>query len=102
MLLSFIVGLVILLFIVTGLFIFILFTMDKNNRKEREYHLDFIDRLQNKLMSRDYGDYTNQSRIKGLKVTNPFMERLNQRLKARSDLRRNESSEESDDDEDKE
>lgn len=53
-------------------------------RKERKFHLDFIDRLQNKLMSRDYGDYSNQSRVSTKTPAKTFMEKVNNGLEQRA------------------
>lgn len=44
-------------------------------RKERMHYLNFIDRLQNKLMARDLGEYQSLDRPIG-GVKNPLMERI--------------------------
>lgn len=59
---------------------------DHQHRKERQIHLDFIDRLQNKLMSRDFTEYSVQSRQPEPKVvTNPLMARVRQNMRERGD-----------------
>lgn len=58
------------------LFAFIIYTEHKN-RKERAFHLHFIDRLQNKLMARDFTEYALQTRTGTKKnVTNPLMDQM--------------------------
>lgn len=58
------------------LFAFIVYTEHKN-RKERAFHLNFIDKLQNKLMSRDFTEYAIQARQGAKKnVTNPLMDQM--------------------------
>lgn len=60
---------------------------DYLHRKERRCYLDFIDRLQNKLMARDFTEYTNQTRQTGdKKVTNPLMNNIRNNLRERSQL----------------
>lgn len=58
------------------LFAFIVYSEHKN-RKERALHLNFIDKLQNKLMSRDFNEYAAQTRTGTKKnVTNPLMDNI--------------------------
>ena len=63
--------------VVNILLIAVLVWREERNRKERVFHLDMIDRLQNKLMARDLTEYTQQSRpSKPTGVTNPIMDRI--------------------------
>lgn len=57
--------------------LFIIVYMEYLSRKERAQYLNLIDRLQNKIMSRDYSEYASQSRGKtGKNVTNPLMDQM--------------------------
>jgi hypothetical protein len=64
----------------------LLFYMIRSNQKERRFYLDFIDRLQNKLMSRDFTEYTLQSRAKtGKNISNPLMSNIQKQVKERTE-----------------
>lgn len=58
--------------------------MERQNRKERAFHLHLIDRLQNKLMAKDLTEYTLVTKDRtGRTVTNPLMSTIDKNNKAR-------------------
>lgn len=71
-------------FVVILLLLSFIFYMDHVNRKERAFHLNFIDRLQNKLMARDLTEYSMQAKERvGRTVSNPLMTTIEKNNKAR-------------------
>lgn len=72
-------------FILILLLLAIIVYMDQVNRKERAFHLNLIDRLQNKLMAKDLYDYNQSNKDKSERnVTNPLMKRINKLFNERN------------------
>ena len=58
---------------------------ESERAKERKLFLESIDRLQNKLMARDFTEYANQTRQTGQKkVSNPLMDKVNKNMQERN------------------